>query len=239
MHTTKFILLIALVCTSFFAGAQQIGTYTLEDIGKQVSEPTGKYYYANLLQSFNNDANLDADALTMLYYGYSTQEAYKPYESWLLEKELIELDPGKEPEKTISVAESLLQKNPVSLLAHNRLYWAYRTSDKSRAEKHKAKFEKLAKAVKATGAGKKIEAAPVLISLADKYAYLKYLSLSIRPKDEYMEQDNQQYNVAYYGNPASPVITNKLFLNITIPYQKDNRLKADVEKWVSERVTKK
>lgn len=229
------VLLPALICASILCKAQQIGLYTQEEIRRQVTDPSGKYYHPVLLEKFNKDTEMDTDALVMLYYGFSTLDAYKPYESWQLEKELLKVEKGQEDASTAAMADSLLKINPVSLLAHQKLYRAHLDTDKKLAIKHKEKFERLAKAIYYTGSGKKIETAPLLISPADKFAYFNYLGRTLRAKEEMLEENGKVYNVVYYANPASPLLTNKWFFDNSIPFIKSSKLKAGIMVLIAEK----
>lgn len=233
------LLLVAFLCTALIGNAQQIGSYTSEEIRKQVTDLNGKYYHPALLEKFNKDEELDTDALVMLYYGFSTLEAYKPYEAWQIEKELLKVEKGTEDASTAALADSLLKINPVSLLAHQKLYRAHRNSDKKLALKHKDKFERLGKAINYTGSGRKIETAPLLLSPADKFAYFNYLGLTPRTKEEILEENGKIYNIVYYANPASPLLTNKWFFDNSIPFTKSNKLKADVTILIAEKTAEK
>ncbi|QHT68436.1 DUF4919 domain-containing protein [Rhodocytophaga rosea] len=230
-----FLLAPALLFISSVTHAQQIGSFSLEEIQKQVSDPNGKYYHTTLLEKFNKDQELDTESLVMLYYGFSTLSDYKPYESWLLEKELLKVEKGKEDASTAALADSLLKINPVSLLAHQKLYRAHLDSDKKLAIKHKEKFESLGKAIKYSGNGRKIETAPLLISPADKFAYFNYMGMTLRPKEEILEENSKIYNVVYYANPASPVLTNKWYFDNTIPFTKENKLKSEITVMIAEK----
>jgi hypothetical protein len=175
----------------------------------------------------------------MLYYGFSTLSAYKPYESWQLEKELLKVEKGREDASTAALADSLLRINPVSLLAHQKLYRSHLDDNKKLAIKHKEKFERLADAIHFTGSGRKIETAPLLISPADKFAYFNYLGLTLRPKEEILEENGKVYNVVYYANPASPVLTNKWFFDNTIPFTKENKLRSEIMILIAEKAASK
>jgi Skp family chaperone for outer membrane proteins len=234
-----FLLAPALLLVSSITYAQQIGSLTLEEIHKQVSDPNSKYYHAALLEKFNKDEKLDTESLVMLYYGFSTLSAYKPYESWQLEKELLKVEKGKEDASTAALADSLLKINPVSLLAHQKLYRSHLDDNKKLAIKHKEKFERLGDAIHFTGSGRKIETAPLLISPADKFAYFNYLGLTLRSKEELLEENGKVYNVVYYANPASPVLTNKWYFDNTIPFTKENKLKSEVTVMIAEKAASK
>lgn len=193
---------IALVITSLFlsscgltpvqppAGPTATFTPTLASSPTQTPLPTGtasatttpasdpEALYAELIAKIKNtDSDADFTAARM---AYAQTKDYDPYNIALTDvnREMRSALEQREYDKTIELANQILEKNFLSLDAHISAFSAYKALNKtSEAGFHSDVLNGLIASILDSGDGKSEETAYVVISIEEEYAILSVLGI--------------------------------------------------------------
>src|SRR5690606_19597476 len=114
---------IFLILFSVIAFAQEELNINFDEIKSKVENANSETYYPKLLKRFNEfDTTLSLEENSLIYYGFSFQENYlknKPSE-----EQLETLSNNNEYERLMIECQKILEKNPVSLGANNKMGYA-------------------------------------------------------------------------------------------------------------------
>jgi hypothetical protein len=144
-----------------------------DKIKETVENPVSDNFYPKLLKRYNDfDTTLTLQDYSLIYYGFSFQENYlknQPKESGL-----DDLSKNNEYEKLIVECQKILDKNPVSLEANNKMGFALFKLKKPEVEwkKYQNRFKSIRKVIVYSGNGLSAETAFKVIYVSDEYNIL-------------------------------------------------------------------
>jgi hypothetical protein len=159
--------------------SQQISNVNFTDIYKNVSQSSSAYFYPILLARYErNDTTLTPEQYKHLYYGFTRQPTYEPYEKDLRQKEFKQLIEAKNYTKALEVGREGLKKSPFNMNYVFGMHFAYDNLGK-RAESRQwlYKFERLFEVLQKSGDGKTPQTAVVVTSIGDEQVYMETLGL--------------------------------------------------------------
>lgn len=153
-------------------------------IKKNIANKESSFYYPSLMERYlKGDSTLTDEECHHLYYGFTFQKNYHPYESEdeALMKYLRE-KPGlndKECEKSIEYAQEALAKNPFNVTALNTLSYCYDQLDNiADMEKCSQQIRTIAVAIIRSGNGKSEQTAFYVNEISHEYFLLALFGLS-------------------------------------------------------------
>ena len=153
----------------------------MEQIKKEVQNPSGKYYYPKLMAKYEqNDTVMTLQDYRYLYLGYVFQEDYNPYRRSTHEYDVEELYYKKdlnrqELNRIIDCAELALQDDPFDLKQMNFLIYALQKSGKvNRARIWQFRLNHILEAILSTGTGLDADNAWIVIDPAHEYNILNF-----------------------------------------------------------------
>ena len=167
--------ILAFIISCFFGtvfGQDEL-VINYESIQELISNKEGESYYPNLLKRFNEfDSTLTLKDYSLIYYGFSFQDDYlnnQPTETNL--KEFLKTN---DYEKIVSECLNILDKNPVSLLATNKMGYALFKLKKPEKEwkKYQNRYRAIRKVIVYSGNGLSAESAFKVIYVSDEYDIL-------------------------------------------------------------------
>ncbi len=177
----KKLLLLPVFCLVLvFSGhAQTISKINFDAIKTAVSSPKSAYYYPNLLKRYHaNDARLTAEDYKHLYYGWTLQPGYKPYQPNLQSDALNEMMLFERFPEIVTLGKKMLLTDPFNTDVMYLVHMAYGELNKqAESKKWLVKFDGIMNAIKASGNGKSAESAVVLIAPRDTYMFLTVVNL--------------------------------------------------------------
>ena len=161
---------IFLLIFSRISFAQEELNINFDEIKMKVENFNSETYYPKLLKRFNEfDTTLTLEENSLIYYGFSFQENYlknKPNED-----KLKILSNNNEYEKLVLQCQNILEKNPVSLEANNKMGFALFKLGKPETEwkKYQKRYRDLRKVIVRSGNGLSCETAFKVIYVSDEY----------------------------------------------------------------------
>ncbi|MDJ1504481.1 DUF4919 domain-containing protein [Xanthocytophaga agilis] len=174
------------ICLSLYTGyGQQISNVNFTDIYKNISTSSSSYFYPVLLSRYEkNDTTLTHEQYKHLYYGFTQQPTYDPYEKDLRQKEFNALIAAKDYQKAIAVGKEGIKKSPFNMNYIFGLHYAYdNLGQQAESQKWLNKFEKLLEVLEKSGDGKTSKTAIVVISIGDEQIYMETLGLTVKNRD--------------------------------------------------------
>lgn len=158
-----------------------------EEIGRQISDSTGIFYYPRLMNRYENgDTTLSNDEYRILYYGYTFHQKYHP---WWTSKQIDRLKSIYAKDTlTISDCDTIIQYAslsvsdfPFDLRQINMLGYAYHFKGKDEiAYKWASKRNGIIEAILSSGDGKTCESGFHVICVAHEYEILKVFRLQMK-----------------------------------------------------------
>lgn len=157
-------LLLATLLLILSVNAQENKQYKIpnfELIEQDIANPSSPYYYPALMDRYaRNDTTMTFDDFYHLYYGYPTQENYKP----LVETNYVDsinmifsartLPRGDEFTRIIKYCKAILSVEPFNLRDLNVLAYAYQSAGlKKEAAVEMFKLRMIEQVIKSTGEG--------------------------------------------------------------------------------------
>jgi tetratricopeptide (TPR) repeat protein len=141
-----------------------------DEIKTKVENVNSESYYPKLLKRFNEfDSALSLEENALIYYGFSFQVNYilnKPNE-----EKLSALSNDKDYEKLKIECQKILERNPVSLEANNKMGYALFKLGKPEIEwkKYQKRYKDIRKVIVYSGNGLSCESAFKVIYVSDEY----------------------------------------------------------------------
>ena len=166
----KKIFLILTLSFFKFSFAQNEIQVDFDVIKQKIENVDSDSYYPKLLKRFNDfDSTLTLEENALIYYGFSFQDDYiknKPKE-----EELMVLNSRGEYEKLKIECQKILEKNPVSLEANNKMGYALFKLGNSETEwkKYQKRYRDLRKVIVYSGNGLSCDSAFKVIYVSDEY----------------------------------------------------------------------
>lgn len=168
-QTYSFIIITAL-CFSQISFAQDQINVNFDEIKLKIENINSESYYPKLLKRFNEfDSTLTFEDSMLIYYGFSFQTDYlknKPKE-----EQLEVLANNQEFEKLRIECQKILDQNPVSLAANNKMGYALFKLGKAESEwkKYQNRYRDFRKVIVFSGNGLSCESAFKVIYVSDEY----------------------------------------------------------------------
>lgn len=184
----KFIFSLLLSLFVFSAlHAQEVDAPDYKRIRTEIQNVKGPNYYPTLMRRYMaNDTTLSMEQYRALYYGYTLQEDFVPYQrvnDKLMEirKRLIkEKGNTKYCPEAVSIAMAAIDDNPFDLLAISTLSFAYmQLKDTVSFRLWNDKQNSLLDAIASSGDGETIESAIHVTSIEHEYEILYRLGLKV------------------------------------------------------------
>src|SRR4051812_30119502 len=113
------VLCLLFICSPLFA-QRKVEKVDREEIKRAISDPALSTYYSKLVARFNLfDTSLTNADFRYLYFGYVFQKGYDGF-GHLTRDEVTKAEAAKDFSKALTMADSALAINPVSLWANYR-----------------------------------------------------------------------------------------------------------------------
>ena len=163
-----------------------------EEIQHQISDPHSVYYYPKLLQKYTaNDTTLAEREYKMLYYGYTFQDAYNPYELPPHAKKFDKLLIKKKFKKSIKFGQKVLTEQPFNLRYLLRMTLAYSEAGMEEESKiYNHKVVNITRAILQTGDGTTCASAISMNSEADEYFIMQLEGIEYTSRSQTDECDH-------------------------------------------------
>ena len=144
-----------------------------DKIKAEVNNQERDSFYPKLLKRFNDfDSTLTLQDYSLIYYGFSFQDNY--LKNSPKEDKLDELLKSNDYEKVVLECHKILDSNPVSLLANNKMGFALFKLKKPESEwsKYQKRYRAIRKVIVYSGNGLTPETAFKVIYISDEYDIL-------------------------------------------------------------------
>ena len=144
-----------------------------DKIKAEVNNQESDSFYPKLLKRFNDfDSTLTLQNYSLIYYGFSFQDNY--LKNSPKEDKLDELLKSNDYEKVVLECQKILDSNPVSLLANNKMGFALFKLKKPESEwsKYQKRYRAIRKVIVYSGNGLTPETAFKVIYVSDEYDIL-------------------------------------------------------------------
>lgn len=167
--------------------AQEIQAPDYREIRASIQNAKGPNYYPQLMRRYlENDTTLTMEQYRALYYGFTLQEDFVPYQQerqklFDIRRELVKNNGSKKicPE-AIKISKEALDDNPFDLLAISTLAFSYlQLNDTVSYNLWNDKQNSLLDAIVSSGDGEDIESAIHVISIEHEYEVLNRMGLQI------------------------------------------------------------
>jgi tetratricopeptide (TPR) repeat protein len=144
-----------------------------DKIKAEINNQESDSFYPKLLKRFNDcDSTLTLRDYSLIYYGFSFQDNY--LKNTPKEDKLNELLKSNDYEKVVLECQNILDSNPVSLLANNKMGYALFKLKKPESEwsKYQKRYRAIRKVIVYSGNGLTSETAFKVIYVSDEYDIL-------------------------------------------------------------------
>jgi tetratricopeptide (TPR) repeat protein len=168
-----YILTIITLCLCGSLFGQDELNIDFDKIKAEVTNQESVNFYPRLLMRFNDcDSTLTLQDYSLIYYGFSFQDDYMKNRP--KEDKLDELLKSNDYENVVSECRKILNLNPVSLLANNKMGFALFKLNKSESEwkKYQKRYRMIRKVIVYSGNGLTAETAFKVIYVSDEYDIL-------------------------------------------------------------------
>ncbi|MBO4753790.1 MAG: DUF4919 domain-containing protein [Bacteroidales bacterium] len=181
------------------ATAQEVGAPNYREIRTSIQNSKSANYYPLLMRRYlENDTTLTLEQYRCLYYGYTLQEDFVPYQKereklFEVRRELVTTNGSMATcAEAIKVAASALEDDPFDLLAISTLSFSYlQLKDTVSYTLWNNKQDALLDAIVSSGDGDDVEDAIHVINLEHEYEVLNRLGLQI--ESDSLCNDNVEY----------------------------------------------
>lgn len=183
----RILFILSLFLTVTVAMAQEVEAPNYKVIRQQIQNAKGPNYYPTLMRRYMaNDTTLTLEQVRSLYYGYSLQEDFVPYQKekkklFDIRKKLIASKGNVShcPE-AIVVAQAVIDDNPFDLLAIQTMAFAHlQLRDTTAYTLWNDKQNYLLDAITSSGDGETEESAFHVIDIEHEYEVLNRMGLTI------------------------------------------------------------
>lgn len=183
----KLLLILILFLTFGNILAQEVDAPDYKQIRAQIQNTKGPNYYPTLMRRYlANDTTLSLEQYRVLYYGFTLQEDFVPYQ--MEKKQLLDIRKSLNKEKgsarlcpeAIQISNNILDDNPFDLLAISTLSFAYlQLQDTVKYNLWNDKQNALLDAIVSSGDGETQESAFHVIDIEHEYEVLYRMGLQI------------------------------------------------------------
>lgn len=181
------IVLAMILLTVTSAKAQETQAPDYREIRASIQNAKGTNYYPQLMRRYlENDTTLTMEQYRALYYGFTLQEDFVPYQQerqklFDVRRELVKNNGSKKicPE-AIKISKEALDDNPFDLLAISTLAFSYlQLNDTVSYNLWNDKQNSLLDAIVSSGDGEDMESAIHVINIEHEYEVLNRMGLQI------------------------------------------------------------
>ncbi|MBK9190848.1 MAG: DUF4919 domain-containing protein [Crocinitomicaceae bacterium] len=183
MTRLNFVILLSFfIISSAPVVGQNIGRIDFSEIKKEIENPESNYYYPSLLERIHSDdTTLNYSDYKYLYYGNVFQENYHPYGITDLKKEFNTIYKNRDYKNALLKGKDVLAENPVDIEVTLKMIIAcLETGDTLLAKIYGKKYFGFLDVIYASGDGKSLETAYVVISVDDEYRIVGDLGLYVK-----------------------------------------------------------
>lgn len=167
--------------------AQEVVAPNYREIRTTIQNSKSPNYYPLLMRRYlENDTTLTLEQYRCLYYGFTLQEDFVPYQKerarlFEVRRELVNTDGGKAAcTESIKVAQQALEDDPFDLLAISTMAFSYlQLKDTVSYTLWNEKQSALLDAIVSSGDGDDVNSAIHVINLEHEYEVLNRLGLQI------------------------------------------------------------
>ncbi|MBX2845236.1 MAG: DUF4919 domain-containing protein [Saprospiraceae bacterium] len=207
----KQIVIVALWLVGATLGfSQPVQPVNYADVESEISNPASKNYFPKLLEVYNTSPELlTPEQYRLLYYGFTFQEAYRPYDKNEQEAELASLmasnmDTMEDYEALAQKAKAILADDPFNL---KMLYYLknfnitlLRFEENIQIDR---RFDGLIGAILSSGDGKSEESAFAINTISDEYMVIRAFGLKSTGqeyvgKTDYISLAENDFGIAGY-----------------------------------------
>lgn len=170
------------------AQAQEVQAPDYREIRSSIQNAKGPNYYPQLMRRYlQNDSTLSMEQYRALYYGFTMQEDFVPYQKeheklFEIRRQLVNTS-GKDKQtcsEAIKVSKAALEDNPFDLLAISTLSFSYlQLKDTVSYQLWNDKQNSLLDAIISSGDGDDIEGAIHVINIEHEYEVLNRMGLQV------------------------------------------------------------
>jgi hypothetical protein len=189
-----FSLLLLFLFTGAYAQAEEFTKPDYKLIEKNVTDKNSPLYFDRLFERYNRaDSTMTTEEKRHLYYGYSYQEEYSPYETPEAQEDLDKLlqkeDTDKKTlEKLLKITAKVLKEYPFSIRVKEYRIYCFKELDMPvEAEKETAQVAMIIDAIVSTGDGTTPEKCFYVINTGNEYEILDILGFDFGGKQELVE----------------------------------------------------
>lgn len=219
----RSLLIFTIILTTMISIGQSRKIYRPDftTIQKEITDKNSPFYYPELFERFTqNDTTLDHDDYRHLYYGYTFQESYSPYQvssyhdtlSYLME---IEIPDSGDFAYTAGILEKGLTELPFNLRFMNMLSYMYEAlGEIDKAREMNIKMNKVIDIILMSGDGLSPETAYYVIRVPHEYDILNILGFTYGGQQSLMEN-----NCDYLELEGSPMGIEGLYFNVDVLFQ--------------------
>lgn len=184
----KYFLFFSLILISNFSFSQQkeYEAPNYKVIQKNIENKDSEFYYPKLMDKLKaNDTLITKDQYRHLYFGYTFQKEYHPYQISENDKKLITYFQSKDLKKSdyaeiIKISNASLKEFPLNLRVMNFLGYIYHLDgNEAMANKVSHNFYGLFGAIYSSGDGRDCKTGFHVIAVSHEYVVMNMLELEI------------------------------------------------------------
>lgn len=211
------ILFLQLTAQNLFA--QKVSNVDFNDIKTKSQDNTSVYYYPILLQRFQVfDSTLTQVDINYVYYGNVYYENYNPYDETQDETTFKALYKEKKYEDAIEYGLRVFKYNPVNIRVLYNLIVCYdKIGDQVRAQQYANLYFTLLDVIYASGDGKSLNTAYVVINVKDEYEILGDMELQITKQALVRDVDVLTINTKLQKPDKGENKIKELYFNVRMP----------------------
>ncbi len=190
----------------FTANSQEFVTVNYEELQTKITDDSSDLYYPSLLKRYKSgDQSLTVREFRALYYGFTFQKEYRPYERDPRDEQISELIASGLDEKStaqlIKISNEYLEDKPFSLKIMNYLQnFMAAVKDTSKIELLDHQYKGIVSAILSSGDGASPETGYSVNHPSDEYMVLR--SMQLKPTDnlfettfDYFTLEKNEYNI--------------------------------------------
>jgi len=199
--------------------AQKVSNIDFTDIKSKTQDSTSIYYYPFLVKRFQvNDTTLSMLDMKYIYYGNVYYASYNPYDGSENEEKFNELYKEKKYSEAVVYGLAAFKENPVNArLLYNMIVCYDKIEDRVTAQKYANRYFALLDAIYASGDGKSLKTAYVVIRVPDEYEILGDKELQITKQALVQDVDVLTINTKLQKPDKGEKKVKELYFNVRMP----------------------
>jgi hypothetical protein len=217
----RYFFILFLLFVGISASGQKIGSINFDQVKRIVSDTSSVYFYPKLIQLLNADSSkISADEYWYLYYGHVFQQNYYPYGNTDSKKAFLEyyaqLDQDSSKlDKAILLGKKVLKENPIDIEVQLKMYLCLSAANQpSAAREHAKHYYGFLDVIYASGDGKSVNSAFIVISVDDEYRIVGHIGLQVVEQSLINDCDVLTFSKR---NQKRRYRIKKLYFNVRLP----------------------